>query len=184
MERSRTKRLLDHFARGEEQKIKERKEREKRKEGKKENHKEKKIGRGREPDQRRAVVGPGQAQNETELQDVGVFLPRFYSTPRGRLMAYGFRQVSGRICMVCSLFVIMGWSWTEYMSSRDHRGRAQHPETDQIWVEWETGLCQNFHTTLVNQHHQLRMTITFPSELQFACSWTLRKACEVYNLIR
>ena len=36
--------------------------------------------------------------------------------------------------MLCDLFVIVGWSWTKYMSSRDHRGRAWHPETEQIYA--------------------------------------------------
>ena len=85
--------------------------------------------RGREPDQRRVVVGPGQAENETALQEIGVFLPRFYSMPEGCVMAYGFRPNSGQICMIC---VIVGWSGTEYISSWDHQGRAQRPETKQI----------------------------------------------------
>ena len=63
-----------------------RKERKERKESKKEKRKKKKRRR-RESDQRRAMVGPGQAQKGTALQEVGVFLPRFYFTPRGRVMA-------------------------------------------------------------------------------------------------
>ena len=106
-----------------------RKERKKIKESKKENHKEKK--RGREPDQGRAMVGPGHARNGTTLQVVGVFLPRFYSTPRGRVMAYGFHSDSGRICMMC---VIMGRSGTEYMSSRDHQVQERCPGTELIWA--------------------------------------------------
>ena len=109
-----------------------RKKRKKEMKGKKEKGKrkrKKKKRRGREPDQHRAVVGPGQARNGTALQEVGVFLPRFYSTPRGRVMAYGFRLDSERICMMC---VIVGWSGTEYMSSWDHRSRARRPRTEQI----------------------------------------------------
>ena len=34
-------------------------------------------------------------------------------------MAYRFHPISGRICMLCGMFVIMGRSWTEYISSRD-----------------------------------------------------------------
>ena len=41
------------------------------------------------------MVEPGQAWNETTLREVGVFLPRFYSTHRGLVMAYGFRSDSG-----------------------------------------------------------------------------------------
>ena len=39
------------------------------------------------------------------LREVDVFLPRFYSTPRGGVMAYGFCPDSGLICMMC---VIVG----------------------------------------------------------------------------
>ena len=63
------------------------------------------------------MVGPGQVRNETTLREVGVFLPRFYSTPRGLVMAYWFRSDSGRICMLCGLFVMGGQSGNEYMSS-------------------------------------------------------------------
>ena len=122
MEIRKTERLLDQFTRGEEQKIKERKEREKkgRKKGnerRKKRKRKKKKRRGRKPNQRRAVVGLGQARNETILREVGVFLPRFYSTPKGLVMVYGFHLVSRRICMFCGLFVIVGRSWTKYMSS-------------------------------------------------------------------
>ena len=156
-----------------------RKERKERKESKKENQKGKKRGRRREPDQCCAVVGPRQARNGTALQEVGVFLPRFYSTLKGHVMAYGFRLVSGRICILCGLFVIVGQSWTEYMSSRDHRGQPRCPGTEQIWAEWKTAACPNFRTTPANRQRQLRTTITFSSELRFAYSWTLQKACEV-----
>ena len=61
------------------------------------------------------------------LREVGVFLPRFYSTPRVRVMAYGFRPDFGRICMMC---VVVGWLGTEYMSSRDHRGRVRRLGTE------------------------------------------------------
>ena len=44
-----------------------------------------------------------------------------FFTPRGRIMAYGFLPDSRRICMMRA---IVGRSWTEYMSSRDHRGQA------------------------------------------------------------
>ena len=129
-----------------------RKERKRRKERKK---KEKERGRRRreeegnrtsivqwsEPDQHRAVVGPGQARNGTALQEVGVFLPRFYSTPRGFVMAYGFRPDFERICMMC---VIVGWSGTEYMSSWDHKGLARRPRTEKIWTKWKAGACLNF----------------------------------------
>ena len=64
------------------------------------------------------MVGPGQAQNRTALQQVGVFLPQFYSTPRGRVMAYGFHSIFRRIYMLCGLFVMVKRLWTEYMSSR------------------------------------------------------------------
>ena len=100
----------------EEKKKKEKKER-KRKE-----KRNKKKRKGRKLDQRRAVVELGHAQNGIALREVGVFLPRFYSTPRGSVMAYGFRLVFGRICMMCGLFVIVRLSWTECMSSQDHRG--------------------------------------------------------------
>ena len=80
------------------------------------------------------MVGPGQARNGTALREVGVFLPRFYSTPRGRVMAYEFHPISEQICMLCGLFVIVGRSWTEYMSSWDHQGQARSPETEQIWA--------------------------------------------------
>ena len=90
-----------------------RKEGKKRKESKKENQNEKKrIRIRREEEENRtsghAVVRPGEAQNKTELQVVGVFLPRFYSTLRGRAMAHGFRLVFERICMLCGLFGIVG----------------------------------------------------------------------------
>ena len=85
---------------GEKKREKRKKERNKMKRKRK-----RKKRRGRKPDQRRAVVRPGQARNRTALREVGVFLPRFYSTPRGRIMAYGFRPDSGQICMVC---VIVG----------------------------------------------------------------------------
>ena len=52
------------------------------------------------------MVIHGQARNGTALREVGVFLPRFNSTPRDRVMAYGFHADYGRICMVC---VIVGW---------------------------------------------------------------------------
>ena len=128
MERKRTERKRklegkeasgDQFVGGRKEK-REKKERKERKERKKRKKKrEKKKIRGREPDQRRAVVGPRHAWNVTVLRDVGVFLTRFYSTPRGRVMAYGFRPVSGRICMLWGMFAIVGLSWTEYMSSQD-----------------------------------------------------------------
>ena len=152
-----------------------RKKRKKEKKGKKEKGKrkrKKKKRREREPDQRRAVVRPGQARNGTVLQEVGVFLPRFYSTPRGHVMAYRFRQDSERICMMC---VIVGRSGTEYMSSRDHQGRARCPRTEQIWAEWKMGVCPNFRTTLANRQRQLQTAITFLSELRFARSWIVRK---------
>ena len=82
---------------------------------KKRKRKEKKR-RGRKPNQRRVMVELGQAQNGTSLPEVGVFLPRFYSTPRGRVMAYGFHLVSRKICMLRGLCVIVGWLGTEYMS--------------------------------------------------------------------
>ena len=43
----------------------------------------------------------GQARNGTPLREVGVFLPRFYFTPRAREMAYRFHPVFERICMLC-----------------------------------------------------------------------------------
>ena len=137
MERKRTERKRksegkeaagDQFVGGRKEK-REKKERKKRKERKKEKEKKKKR-RKREPDQRCMVVEPGKARNRTTLREVGVFLPRFYSTPRGRVMAYEFYPVFKRICMLCGLFVIMGQSWTKYMSSQDHRGRARHPRTE------------------------------------------------------
>ena len=107
------RKLLDQIVGG-------RKEKKGKKERKgKEKRKKKKI-RGRKSNQRRAMVKLGDARNGTALREVGVFLPQFYCTPRGRVMAYGFRSASGRFFMLCGLFVIVGWSWTEYMSSRDH----------------------------------------------------------------
>ena len=109
---------------------KEKRENKERKEKKKRKRKRKKKKRKRrEPNQRCTVVGPEQARNETALREVSVFLPRFYSTPRGRVMVYGFLLVSGQIYMLCGLFVIVGRSWTKYMSSWDHRGRARLPRT-------------------------------------------------------
>ena len=96
MERKRTERKRksegkeatgDQFVGGRKEK-REKKERKERKERKKRKRKRrKKKRRGRELDQRRIVVGPGQAQNGTALREVGVFLPRFYSTPMGHVMA-------------------------------------------------------------------------------------------------
>ena len=104
MERKRTERkrklegkeaVGDHFV-GERKEKREKKERKERKEIKKRKRKrEKNKRRGREPDQRCAVVGPGKAWNGIVLRDVGVFLPRFCSAPKGRVMAYWFRPVSG-----------------------------------------------------------------------------------------
>ena len=59
------------------------------KERKKKRKRKKKKRRGRKPNQRCAVVGPRQARNGTALREVGVYLPRFYSMTRGRVMAYG-----------------------------------------------------------------------------------------------
>ena len=97
--------------------MREKKGRKKGKERRKKIKRKKKKRRGRKPNQHRAMVEPGQAQNGTALREVGVFLPRFYSTPRGRVMAYEFHPVSGQICMLCGLFVIVGRLWTVYMSS-------------------------------------------------------------------
>ena len=88
------------------------------------------------------MVGPGQARKGITLQDVGVFLPRIYSTPRGYVMAYRFCPVFELICMLCGLFFIVGRSWTEYMSSWDHRGRAQCPEIEQIWEELKMSVSE------------------------------------------
>ena len=169
IESEKGRKLLDQFVgrRKEEKGKKERKGKEKRK---------KKKRRLRKPDQRHAVVGPEHARNRTVLREVGVFLPRFYSMHRGRVMAYGFRPVSGQICMLCGLFVIVGCSWTEYVSSRHHQGRARHPETEQIWAERKRGASPNFCTTPPNRQCQLQTTITFSSELRFMRSWTLWKA--------
>ena len=124
----------------------------------------------------------GQARNGTALREVGVFLPRFNSTPRGRIMAYGFRPDSGRICMVC---VIVGWLLfydgqrpisRGFVTVRD---RTLCSGMAKSRAEWQTEVCLNFHTIPGNRQCQLRTAITFPSELRFPCSWTLRKACEV-----
>ena len=107
-----------------EKNIKEKREKKGRKKGKerrKKKKRKKKKRRGRKPNQRRAVVGPGNARNGTMLREVGVFLPQFYSTPSGCVMAYMFRSDSRQICLMC---LIMGRLGTEYMSSHDHRGRA------------------------------------------------------------
>ena len=87
---------------GEEKKRKEKRGKKERKKGKeerkgkkKEKKEEEEKRRGRKPNQRRAVIEPGQARNGTTLREVGVFLPRFYFTPRGRVMAYGFYPDSG-----------------------------------------------------------------------------------------
>ena len=135
------RKLVDQFVGG-------RKEKKRKKERKGKEKRKKKKRRERKPDQRRAVVGLGDAWNRTVLREVGVFLPPFYSTPRGRVMAYKFCLIFGQICMMCGLFVIVGRSWTEYMSSWDHRGRAQRLETELIWAEWKTGACPTFRTPL------------------------------------
>ena len=86
-----------------EERKREKKGRKKGKERRKERKRKKKKRRGRKPNQRCALIGPGQAQNETTLREVGVFLPQFYSKLKGRVMAYGFCPDSGRICMMCMI---------------------------------------------------------------------------------
>ena len=78
------------------EKKREKKGRKKGKERRKKIKRKKKRRRGRKPNQRREVVGPGQARNGTALREVGVFLSQFYYRLRGRVMAYGFVWIPGK----------------------------------------------------------------------------------------
>ena len=91
-------------------------------------------------------------------------------------MAYEFRSV-----FQTNLYVVWFVCDCVMVKDRFHRvlglSKIEHcVSRQQIPSRMTNEGVPKFQHTLVNRPRQLWTTITFSSELRFACSWTLRKA--------